>query len=97
MPPTRRPITAPVSHRGGVHSRCRSLLALGTPCCKRRVGCATIGIPSWLWLAWCWFPRDVKPFRSGLVWRLSPSMGAGHLANVGLEAPWWFSGYSWDK
>ena len=38
MPLSRRPVMALVSHRGGVHSQRRSLLALGTPCCKRRAG-----------------------------------------------------------
>jgi len=97
MPPTHRPVTAPISHRGGVDSRCRSLLALGTPCCKSWAGCTAKAIPSWLWLARCWLPGDVKPFRSGPVRRLSPSAGPGHLANVGWEAPWWFSGYSQSK
>jgi len=51
-------------------------------------------IPSWLWLKWGWSPGDVKPFRSGPVRRPTSPAGEGYLANVGQEAPRWFSGYS---
>jgi len=64
------------------------------PAARGRRTALWLVIPSWLWPKQSWSSGDVKPFRSGPVRRPPPTEEEGHLANVGQEAPRWFSGYS---